>query len=325
MNKLLPVLLLLCFSLVVLASSNHWGLASARDLKIAMVLWRGETEAEKGFQQGLKEFGYSVQYTVMNARQDRTELGRLLREDVNPKLNNFDYLYVYGTTVASAAKSIVPDKVPQIFNIVADPVGAGLVQSMESSGGNIAGVTNDIPLPLQMQTALKIVPFKRLGLLFNPREKNSMLVRDKIAELASKSRFEIVDLRSPPVQEMLQENLQKLRDKSVPVDAVYLPPDSFLVSNADLIGSELRAAKIKSIASLGTFIEKGALMGVVPDYYELGKAAAMIIHRHQQGTKLKDMPVQAAKKPLLMINKTTSRALNVKIPDALLKKAVTVE
>ena len=290
-----------------------------------MVLWRGETEAEKGFQQGLKEFGYSVQYTVMNARQDRTELGRLLREDVNPKLNNFDYLYVYGTTVASAAKSIVPDKVPQIFNIVADPVGAGLVQSMESSGGNIAGVTNDIPLPLQMQTALKIVPFKRLGLLFNPREKNSMLVRDKIAELASKSRFEIVDLRSPPVQEMLQENLQKLRDKSVPVDAVYLPPDSFLVSNANLIGSELRAAKIKSIASLGTFIEKGALMGVVPDYYELGKAAAMIIHRHQQGTKLKDMPVQAAKKPLLMINKTTSRALNVKIPDALLKKAVTVE
>ena len=164
-----------------------------------------------------------------------------------------------------------------------------------------------------------------MGLSFNPREKNSMLVRDKIAELASKSRFEIVDLRSPPVQEMLQENLQKLRDKSVPVDAVYLPPDSFLVSNADLIGSELRAAKIKSIASLGTFIEKGALMGVVPDYYELGKAAAMIIHRHQQGTKLKDMPVQAAKKPLLMINKTTSRALNVKIPDALLKKAVTVE
>ena len=39
-------------------------------------------------------------------------------------------------------------------------------------------------------------------------------------------------------------------------------------------------------------------MGVVPDYRELGKAAAMIVHRHQQGTKLKDMPVQAAKKPL---------------------------
>src|ERR1051325_3800271 len=137
------------------------------------------------------------------------------------------------------------------------------------------------PLPLQIQTALKIFPFKRLGFLFNPREKNSMLVRDKIAEVAKQSRFEVVDLRSPPAQEMLQENLQKLRDKSIAVDAIYLPPDSFLVSSAQLIGSELRAAKIKSIASIGTFIEKGALMGVVPDYEELGKAAAMIVHSHQ--------------------------------------------
>jgi putative tryptophan/tyrosine transport system substrate-binding protein len=323
MKKLL--LVLLSFSSIILAFPNHWGLASAKDLKIAMILWRGETEAEKGFQQGLKEFGYSVQYTVMNAGQDRTELGRLLREELNPKPNNFDYIYVFGTTVASATRSIVQDKVPQIFNIVADPVGAGLVQSVESSGGNIAGVTNEIPLSLQLQTALKIVPFKRLGLLFNPREKNSMLVRDKISAVATRSRFEVVDLRSPPAQEMLQENLQKLRDKSIAVDAVYLPPDSFLISNAQLIGSELRAAKIKSIASVETFIEKGALLGLVSNYSELGKAAAMIIHRNQQGTKLKDMPVQAAKKPLLMMNKATSRALNLNIPEDLLKKAVIVE
>jgi len=317
--------LLLSFSSIIFAFFSHWGLASAKELKIAMILWRGETEGEKGFQQGLKELGYSVQYTVMNAAQDRTELGRLLREEVNPKLNDFDYIYVFGTTVASATKSIVQDKVPQIFNIVADPVGAALVQSAESSGGNIAGVTNEIPLPLQMQTALKIVSFKRLGLLFNPREKNSMLVRDKLSEVARRSRFEVVDLRSPPAQEMLQENLQKLRDKSIAVDAVYLPTDSFLVSHAQLIGSELRAAKIKSIASIDTFIEKGALMGLVPDFHELGKAAAMIVHRHQQGTKLKDIPVQTAKKPHLMINKGTSRALNVKIPEAFLKTAVTVE
>jgi ABC-type uncharacterized transport system substrate-binding protein len=320
MKKLL--LVLLSFSSIILAFPNHWGLASAKDLKIAMILWRGETEAEKGFQQGLKEFGYSVQYTVMNAGQDRTELGRLLREELNPKLNNFDYIYVFGTTVASATRSIIQDKVPQIFNIVADPVGAGLVQSAESSAGNIAGVTNEIPLSLQLQTALKIIPSKRLGLLFNPREKNSMLVRDKISEIGRKLRFEIIDLRSPPAQDMLQENLQKLKDRSVVVDAVYLPPDSFLVSNAQLIGSELRAAKVKSIASLEPFIEKGALMGLVPNYSELGKAAATIIHRNQRGTKLSQIPVQAAKQPQLLINKTTSKDLNINLPEALLKKAV---
>src|SRR6266852_2417798 len=141
--KRLLLLILLSFSSIILAFPNHSDLASAKDLKIAMILWRGETEAEKGFQQGLKEFGYSVQYTVMNAGQDRTELGRLLRENLKPKLETFDYVYVFGTTVTLATKSIVQDKVPVIFNIVADPVGAGIVKSVEVSGGNIAGVTNE--------------------------------------------------------------------------------------------------------------------------------------------------------------------------------------
>src|SRR4030095_4287767 len=320
--KRLLLLVLLSFSSIILAFPSHWDLASAKDLKIAMILWRGETEAEKGFQQGLKEFGYSVQYTVMNAGQDRTELGRLLRENLEPKLDVFDYVYVFGTTVASATKSIVQDKVPQIFNIVADPVGAGLVQSAELSGGNIAGVTNEIPLSLQLQTALKIIPSKPLGLLFNPREKNSMLVRDKISEIGRKLRFEIIDLRSPPAPHMLQENLQTLKDRSVVVDAVYLPPDSFLVSNAKLIGSELMAAKVKSIASIETFIEKGALLGLVSNYSELGKAAAMIVNKNQRGTKLSQIPVQAAKQPQLLINRTTSKELNINLPEALLKKAV---
>ena len=300
-------------------------LAGTKTLKIAMILWRGETEAEKGFRQGLKELGYSVQYTVLNAGQDRTELGRLLRDDLKPKLDNLDYIYVFGTTAASATKTIVQDKTPQIFNIVADPVGAGIVQSLEASGGNIAGVTNEIPLELQIQTALKIIPFKRLGLLFNPREKNSLLVREKISEIAGKFRFEAVDLRSPPAQDMLHENLQKLKNRSVVVDAVYLPPDSFLISNAKLIGSELMAAKVKSVASVETYIEKGALMGVVSDYLELGKAAAAIVHRHQQGTNLREIPVQAARQPQLLINKTTSKALDVNLPEALLKKAVIVQ
>ena len=323
MKKLL--LVLLSFSSIILAFPNHWGLASAKDLKITMILWRGETEAEKGFQQGLKELGYSVQYIVMNAGQDRTELGRLLRENLKPTLGDFDYVYTFGTTVTLAAKSIIPDKLPQIFNNVADPVGAGIVQSLNSSGSNIAGVTNEIPLPLQFQTAQKIIPFKRLGLLFNPREKNSMLVRDKLSEISSKFQFELFDLRSPPAQDMLQENLQKLKDKSIAVDAVYLPPDSFLVSNAQLIGSELRAAKIKSIAALETFVEKGALMGVVADFFELGKTAATIVHRHQRGAKFKEIPVQTAKQPHLMINKTTSKALNINLPDGVVKKAVLVE
>jgi ABC-type uncharacterized transport system substrate-binding protein len=51
----------------------------------------------------------------------------------------------------------------------------------------------------------------------------------------------------------------------------------------------------------------------------------MIVHRHQRGAKLTDIPLQTAKEPLLLINKTTSKALNINIPEALLKKARIVE
>jgi len=299
--------------------------SARKNLRIVMVLWRGETEAEKGFQDGLKESGYSVQYTAMNARQDRTELGRLLREEVQPKIQDFDYIYTFGTTVSKETKTLVADQIPQLFNIVADPVEGGIVQSMESSGGNIGGASNTIPLPLQIETALKVFPLKRLGLLFNPREKNSIAIRKQLSEIAKQYQVELVDLPSPPVLHMLQANLQKLRDKSVRVDAVYLPQDSFLVSQAKHIGSELRAAKVKSIAAIKDYIDHGALMGVVSEYYALGKAVARIVDRHQRGEKLQSIPVQTQRQPTLVINTTTSELLGVKIPESLLKRAVIVK
>ena len=299
--------------------------AAGKNLRIAMVLWRGETEAEKGFRDGLKDLGYSADYVVMNANQDRGELGRLLREDLNAKLDSFQYVYAYGTTVTLAARTLIQDRVPIVFNIVADPVGAGIVSSATASGGNVAGVTNEVPLSEQLETALLVGPIKRLGILFNPREKNSMLVRDKLVEAARALNVEVVDLRSPPAQDMLQENLKKLRDRTIVVDAVYLPADSFIISNAKLIATELRAAKLRTIGGLEGFVDQGAFMGIVADYYTLGRAAATIVHRHQGGQRLADMPVLGDRNPALKVNGPTSRALGLKIPDALRKRAVVVE
>jgi ABC-type uncharacterized transport system substrate-binding protein len=145
--------------------------------------------------------------------------------DLKPRLESFDYVYVFGTTATLATKSIVQDKVPIIFNIVADPVGAGLVRSLEASGGNIAGVTNEIPLSLQLKTALTVIPMKRLGLLFNPREKNAMLVRDKIVEVA---RPWGSGGRSPLAAGAGHPEPPEARDRSIAVDAVYLPADNLV-------------------------------------------------------------------------------------------------
>jgi ABC-type uncharacterized transport system substrate-binding protein len=313
------------FAVVVTFLSNEPVFAQEKNLKIAMILWRGETLAERGFKDGLRELGYSVQFTIMRSRQDRKKMGRVLRTQLKPTLHQYDYIYTFGTTVTKAAKYFIKNKVPQIFNIIVAPVRAGIVKTMESSGGNISGVTNRVPFYLQIEAALKVMKIKKLGLFFNPREKNSMLVRQSFQKLAKSYNFQLIDLRSPPALKMLETNLQKLKDKSVVVDAVYLPNDSFLLSKAKLVGAQLRAAKVRSFGAVQSYVNAGALMGLVPDYYKLGKAAAKIVDRHEKGEKLQNIPVHRTKAPRLVINKTTAKALNVKVAENLLKKAILVE
>lgn len=299
--------------------------AAGKDLRIAMVQWRGETEACRGFKDALKEMGYSIQYTVINAAQNRTTLGRLLREELLPNLKNFDYVYSYGTTASKMTKTVLNNKIPHVFSNVTAPVESEIVDSMQSSGGNISGTSNRVPLSLQVETAIRVVRFKTLAIMFNPREKNAAVVRENLHEISKRYGFQVIDLRSAPGGDSLQNNLQKLSDGSFSVDAVYLPLDSYHMTQAKLIGSKLRSAKIITIAAQKKYIENGALFGAIPDYYALGKEVAGIVDRHQKGEALRNMAIVTPKEPLIMINKTTSQALNVEFPKDLLAKAVTVE
>jgi ABC-type uncharacterized transport system substrate-binding protein len=311
-------------ALVIIPPCRNTPFAGSKPLTIAMLLWRGETEAERGFKDRLQELGYAAQYTILDAAQDPKRLGALLHR-LTPQLDTFDYIYTFGTTVSRITRVVVHDRVPQIFNVVTDPVGAGIVQSMAASGGNVSGMSSKVPLRVQIRHALDIIPFRKLGLLFNPREKNSMLVRQELYDLAKAWHFELLDLRAPPAQDMLQAQLQKLADGSIRVDAVYLPPDSFLVSNALMIGSQLRMAKIRTIAAVKPFIDYGALLGMVTDYYHLGWTAAGIVDRHQKGEPLQHIPVGTVTDPQLVINNTTRHLLQLLIPESVLKKAVLVE
>ncbi|MCP3873595.1 MAG: hypothetical protein GY699_10635 [Desulfobacteraceae bacterium] len=315
------VIVCLTISLMIAFISCNLLFADTKPLNIAMILWRGETKAEHGFKDGLRDLGYPVQYRIEDAGQDRKEVARVLKQ-LTPKFETFHYIYTFGTTVSRTTRIILNNSVPQIFNVVTDPVAAGIVNSIESSGGNISGVSDSIPVAEQIKRVLGLINFKKIGIIFNPREKNSMIIRNEVYNTARVFNFEVIDLRSPPANKMLQNNLQKLIDKSIQVDAVYLPADSFIVSNAELIASYLRRAKIISIGATKEYIEHGVLMGFVVNYYQLGKAAAKIVDRHQKGEMLQTIPIEEGKNPYLVINKTTCDLLNIPISDAVLKEAI---
>lgn len=295
----------------------------AENLNIAMIVWRGWTSAENGFRLKLEELGYQVNYTVFNADQDRTRLGRILRKQI--QFDQFDYIYTFGTTATKTVATVLDGQVPHIFNIVSDPVGANIIDNLEATGKNICGVSNMVPLELQIENAYKIKAFKNLGYFFNPREKNSLLILEKLAEIGKNRGFNVVSYRTPPVNGFLLENLQLVQNNENGLDAVYFPTDSFLISKADLIGREMQKSKMVSIGAVEKYISNGVMFGTVTNYQTLGKMAADILDRHQKGEELSRIPVQIQKTPVFMINKNTVAGLKVNIDSSLMKQSIIIE
>ena len=315
MRILIVILLLICqFGNVDI------GWAKKSDVRIAMLLWRGETEAERGFRDGLKKLGYAAKIDVFNAGQKKSRVGEILRQQL--KIKKYDVVYTFGTTVSMQAKSYLNGRVPHVFNIVADPVGAGLVESLDASGGNLSGIKSGVPLRLQIQNAHQLLKFKRLGYIFNSREKNSNLSLDILEGLSREFGFEVVKFRSPPVLERLSKNLHKIVNGTVQIDAMYVPSDSYIVSNAKTIAATLRIAEIPGVGAIKKYISEGMLMGSVADYYELGQLAASIVDQHRKGVRLKDIPIKTPASPKLLVNAATMSSLELNLPKRYLKKAV---
>jgi ABC-type uncharacterized transport system substrate-binding protein len=298
--------------------------AADRELRIAMLLWRGETEAEAGFRAGFEELGYHTTFEIHDAAQDLSKLGAILRS-INNNLIAYDYIYTFGTTVSRRAQVVIGGKLPQIFNIVTDPVGAGIVASLDSPGPTIGGGSDRIGIAAQLDEVGRLITFKKLGFLFNPREKNSLITRDELHRYGKEKGLEVIDFRSPPVDQILLRNLQMLNDSPDMVDAVYLAPDSYLSSEGELIGSHLRQAKIISITQIRSLIEHGVLIGITGDYFELGRAVASIVDRHQKGMAFENIPVEHFSSLKLLINKSSADLLGLSLDESLPPNAQLVD
>ncbi len=304
-----------CFLALVAIGIPPAALAKGPALNIVMILWRGETPAEKGLVRELEKLGYTVNVTVHDADKDKKRLTDILRKDVLPNLTKFDYVYTFGTTVTTRTHAALPKDQRHIFNIVTDPVKSKIVDSVERPGRNVTGVSNKVFLPLQIENASKVLPLKKLGILFNPQEKNSIFYVKELKAIGQARGFEVVEIRTPPKREKLQEVVRSIADKAFDVDAVYLPGDSFLISNADAIGKPLTEGGVPTIAANSKYIAQGALLGTVPDYAGLGHLLARIVDRNRKGEPLAAIAIAMPTSEIttLRVGKRAAEALGISV------------
>ncbi len=299
-------------------------LATEAPHTVMMLLYRGVTEAEKGFMDYLKS-RIPVEFVLRDAGADGVKIEEFVREAkrIRPTL-----VYTFGTTVTLAAVGRVgkvePERhitdIPVVFNIVADPVGAGLARGFVATGRNLTGVSHLVPLTAQLMTMQRVRPVKRLGVVYNPHEANSVLSIKQLKQHADTYGYTLIDVAlttkaGTKVTSIDVASAVRAVLNASP-DFIYLPSDSSLIQQAAAIVGPSKAAGVPIISATESPIRReGALMGLVSSYYNAGTYAGYMAEQIIVGKKSAgSIPVDTLQRFTLLMNMSSATELGVYPP-----------
>jgi len=220
-----------------------------------------------------------------------------------------------------------------VFMVVADPVGSQVIVSYEKTGrANVTGTRNRVPETVNINTIRSYFPaFKRLGLLYNTNEHNSVIKVQEIAKLAKTMNFELVALElelgsdGKPKTESIPVRMAEL--DAANVDFIYLGSSSFLDVHRDIFTQSAVDHGIPVLSPYERLVrDSHALLSIAARYQDVGRLAGRQVKSILiDGQKPGDLPVLSVDQYAYVINMTTARKLNMFPSVEILQIAETVE
>lgn len=308
------IIFLVCLAVITGVAVDE---ALAKEKKnITIVLWHTLKPSEEGFKRVVERV-YDVNWNEVSAQQSKEKLDEILK-GVDPKKT--DLIYTYGTTVTLAAKKTIKD-IPIVFNIVYHPIGAGIIDSWEHSGGNIVGGSINVPAEAQIKTLRTLVNFKKLGILNNPKEKQAAIGVDEFKALQDKFGYSVVvaDFSSP--EELA--NAMRVFDEAK-VDAVMCTSASMILTNAEAVANAFTERKLIALSPVLEVAQKGVLIGLGANYAKLGEKVGEIALRVLKGEKANDIPSATLEKFDMIVNLKSANKMGIEIPVKILKIATEI-
>ncbi|WP_436637814.1 ABC transporter substrate-binding protein [Microbaculum sp. FT89] len=311
--------------------------AAAAQFNVMIATWRGCEEACQGFQDYLTEKGVDAAFILRDADQKKEILPDILAE---ARAEQVDLILSWGTTVTRGIAGTLSElgdaafnhDIPQVFTIVADPVGAGIIESLDSTGRpNVTGTYNRVPEDVNIQTIRAYLPdFEHLGLMYSASEKNSVLKRDEIAGLSKELGFAFTAVELPaggdgePRIEDIAPKVAEL--KAAGVDFIYLGSSSFLRENGGAVTGAAMQNGIPVLSPYESLVrDSEALISVAPRYYEVGRLAGEQAEKILVGgAQAGDLPVARMTNFAIVINMDVAKKLKRFPPIDLLQVAETV-
>ncbi len=288
---------------------------------IGVLLFRGDRASERMMRdavlQQLKVEGFGEDKAVYlheDAKADQARVRELARKLANAKPN----LIIAVSTIAALAAAQEIKDIPIVFANVYDPVDAGIARSYQSSGNNTTGTDIQVPAQALLKTLRRVVSFKRLGLLYNVKEKNSVVQLDDVKENQKEMGFEVVP-ESVGKGEEVPGAMERLTRKGI--DALFVTGAGVVNEQAGTVAKLAVERKIPTVTNSDLRVNDGVLLGVVSNREELGKLSGMKAAQILRGAKPTDIPIEMAKRFEIIINLKTAKGMGLKVPVDLLQSA----
>ena len=211
--------------------------------------------------------------------------------------------------------------IPIVFVFVGDPVGSGLVASLARPGGNITGLSlQQADLAgKRLELLREVIPaLRRLAILANVSNPNSVPEMGQVQAAARTLGLEVAVFEIRRAQDIAPAFEALIKDRS---EALYVLGDPLLTTNRLRINILALGARLPTMHSFREHVEAGGLMSYGPNFPDLFRRAADIVHKILHGVKPGDIPVEQPTKFDFIINLTTAKALGIDLPPALLARA----
>jgi putative tryptophan/tyrosine transport system substrate-binding protein len=211
--------------------------------------------------------------------------------------------------------------VPIVFANVADPVGAGFVESMSRPGGNVTGfVQFEYTLSGKWLELLKqIAPgVTRVAVLRDPAITSGIGQFAVIQSVAPSLGVEVGAINVRDAEEIKRAVTAFARS---PNGGLILTASALAVAHRELIIALAAQYKLPAVYYRRYFVVSGGLMSYGYDVLQEYRGVAGYVDRVLKGEKPADLPVQAPNKYELAINLKTAKALGLSVPQSLLGRA----
>lgn len=264
-----------------------------------------EAELTKKSEEG--EDNFIFEGNVYNGQADSTTLNQIATQLIS---DGVDVIIPIATPAAQIVQTATEDnQIPVVFSAVSDPVGAGLVESMDAPGANITGTSDALNTNAILDLMLVANPdIKSVGLLYSQSEDSSKQpIADAKAYLEEKG-IDYVEKTGTNNTEVSQAADALI---AAGVDAVFTPTDNTVMTAELAIYEKFIDAGIPHYCGADSFALNGAFCGYGVDYAKLGVETADMVVEILQGADPATTAVKTFDNGIATVNTETAEALGI--------------